>query len=328
MQGNKILSRYFFQSSLTILFIGSLLISVAHASTATKTERTAREWLGQMSHSYCEQNYRGVFTYESGENIESLRITHGVINGEEFERLEYLDGEKREVSRRGDGSNCIHSSHQLIHLSSNQDEADRQYSALESHYDISLAGKTRVAGREVVVVSVLAKDIWRFGHRLCFDEQTGLLLKAELLNSEQQVLERFQFVELNIGDSITVEDLRAGDGVYQAGHKNPKIPAQAATTSSPKVNWLPGGFILTVVDAGGEQSDMATFSDGLAVFSVFIEPVSIESSGVREQARKGAMVVYSQGLAIDGKPHQVTVVGEIPVKTAQQVAQSVTLATP
>jgi sigma-E factor negative regulatory protein RseB len=73
---------------------------------------------------------------------------------------------------------------------------------------------------------------------------------------------------------------------------------------------------------------MATFTDGLSVFSVFIESdiaADAFKSGIVGRAQRGATTAYSRDLLLSGNPHRVTVVGEIPAHTAEKIAQSIVL---
>ena len=64
------------------------------------------------------------------------------------------------------------------------------------------------------------------------------------------------------------------------------------------------------------------YTDGLAVFSVFVERGAEVASGTSagEQASQGATVAY---VTVRGGQNVVTVVGEIPIATAQLVANAV-----
>ncbi len=59
--------------------------------------------------------YSGVFVYQSGSRGETSRITHLIDGGNEFERLEVLDGSPREVMRRNDEVRCFFGRH--VHAS-------------------------------------------------------------------------------------------------------------------------------------------------------------------------------------------------------------------
>ena len=67
------------------------------------------------------------------------------------------------------------------------------------------------------------------------------------------------------------------------------------------------------------------FTDGLAAFSVFLEPNDLVNGqdGVQGWAQRGATMAYSRVMLLGGSPFRVTVVGEIPQKTAERIASSV-----
>jgi sigma-E factor negative regulatory protein RseB len=67
---------------------------------------------------------------------------------------------------------------------------------------------------------------------------------------------------------------------------------------------------------------MLMFTDGLATFSVFIEPATDTiPEGV---AQRGATLAMMTGLEFQEQLYRVTIVGEIPVITAQRIAQGIT----
>lgn len=296
-------------------------------------EASATVWLDRMSHSFRELSYRGIFSYQQGEQMESFRIVHTVFNGEEYERLEYLDGEPREIVRRGHSLNCMHPGHQLVRIYQQQQslkQSAAQPAAVTRYYQFAVVGDGRVAGREVVKIAVTPMDDHRFGYDLALDRDTGLLLRSSLLGARGEVLERFQFVEVDIGVEIPMVAFQAGEHSYHASHRKPLDAMSAGSLAENQgpwqVNWLPGGFTATMLNQQFGSTDMRTFTDGLTVFSVFLEVVEDVNDSAEGRAQKGATIAYSRALLLDNRPYRVTVVGEIPHTTAKKVAKSVTLA--
>lgn len=292
-------------------------------------ERSAAELLDRMSHSFRELTYRGVFTYQQGENMESFRIAHTVFNGEEYERLEYLDGEPREIIRRGHSLSCMHPGHQLIRIYQKQQSLNQGQPAVSRYYQFLITGDNRVAGRDVVEIAVTPRDDHRFGYVLALDNETGLLLRSSLIGTKGEMLERFQFVEISMDEEIPVAYFQSGENSYHAGHNKPldasADQSQLFSQARWDVNWLPGGFTATAAGHHVGAVDMRTYTDGLAVFSVFLEGVGDINESAEGRAQKGATMAYSRALLLDNHPYRVTVVGEIPHITAKKVAKSVTL---
>ena len=132
-------------------------------------------------------------------------MAHAVINGEEYERLEYMDGDTREIIRRGHNLDCIHPGHQLLrfyHQQHNLKHSRVSEKRIEQYYRFSVTGFGRTAGRQAVHLEIHPLDTHRFGYRLSLDKETGLLLRSELVGPNKKVLERFQFVDISIGDAM------------------------------------------------------------------------------------------------------------------------------
>lgn len=66
---------------------------------------------------------------------------------------------------------------------------------------------------------------------------------------------------------------------------------------------------------------MLMFTDGLATFSVFIDSAN---EGVPEGvAQRGATLAMMIGVEHNNQLYRITIVGEIPVVTAQRIAQGI-----
>ena len=87
------------------------------------------------------------------------------------------------------------------------------------------------------------------------------------------------------------------------------------------MQWVPSGFIDT--DSPVQAAGRRTYTDGLAVFSVFMEELGREIRPGEGVVRNGGTVSYTRGLELSGRPVLVTVIGEVPVNTARMVADSV-----
>ena len=87
------------------------------------------------------------------------------------------------------------------------------------------------------------------------------------------------------------------------------------------VGWVPRGF--TPTDSSAGISGRRTYTDGLAVFSVFLEDLEREIRPGEGLVRSGGMISYTRGMRLTSQPVLVTVIGEVPVNTARMVADSV-----
>jgi sigma-E factor negative regulatory protein RseB len=285
-----------------------------------------------------ELNYQGTISFQRGSLMESLRISHAVRDGEEFERLEYMDGDNREIIRRGDNLSYIYRGDQFIRFyqqNNNVQSKSLDQRDVSEYYQFKVSGNDRVAGRLVVNVEISPKDTHRFGYRLSLDKDTGLLMRTELLGLQGKLLERFQFVEVTIGKEIPEAYFIDAEHSYDTHHGEPELDSAQPFVISGKswrVGWLPGGFTSVVANfESAKADDMVTFTDGLSVFSVFIERepnAAVLNSMSEGIAHQGATTAFTKPLLLAGHPHRVTVVGEIPAQTAQKIAQSIVLLTP
>jgi len=297
---------------------------------------TAREWLDRGSHAFKELNYDGVFIYRQGEQINTLRVLHANINGIENEKLIHLDQELREIVRRGHEITCVHPGDQMVRLDHSIPSGlfakafGGSNEKIEQSYQLRVVmGQSRVAGRDVVEIFLKPKDNYRYGYRVWFDKETGLLLKSHLLNNVNQVLEGFQFTQVDVGGVIAPALLQpSSEGHIVAHHQVFPNESQEDTTSGHwGISWLPNGFVMAAQDIrrGSQvQLPMNTlmYTDGLSVFSVFIEGVT-DSPHDAATSFHGATVAVSRDVKIGKGVYMVTVVGEIPALTATKIADSV-----
>lgn len=285
-------------------------------------DREAREWIEKMSHSLRETNYRGIFTYEHGSHMESLSIDHRVKNGFEQEQLTRLDGEARKVVRKEHPLSCIHPGHRLVRLS---EQLKKDGCGLPSYYRLSISGDERVAGRDAIQLRVIPRDMYRYGYQLALDRQSALLLKSQVMGQNGQVLERFQFSDLDLLGEQPKDNTENFDGL--AEHHLLHSSQSNAEQDPWLIDWVPPGFMLAADTSITEQLASKTYTDGLAVFSVMVEPSDRRGANQdgEGRAQQGATVAYTRVINIGLKVFFVTVIGEVPVDTAKRVAASVGL---
>ena len=84
--------------------------------------------------------------------------------------------------------------------------------------------------------------------------------------------------------------------------------------------WVPNGFVLSDYSYSDEDGHMATYTDGLSVFSIFIGRVTDKPS--QAVVRNGATVSLLTSVPSDNQFVTITVVGEVPAVTAHRVTQS------
>ena len=175
---------------LTLLLSGWFVVP-AHADEA-------QDWLTRLGQAEQQQSFQGTFVYERNGSFSTHNIWHRVQDGKVRERLIQLDGSAQEVVRIDGHTQCV-SGNLMAGLGDTSNSAARALDPqkLKNWYDLAVIGKSRVAGRPAVIVSLTPRDQHRYGFELHLDQETGLPLKSLLLDDKGRLLERFQFTRLD-----------------------------------------------------------------------------------------------------------------------------------
>lgn len=279
-------------------------------------------WLARMAAAERGQSYQGTFVYERNGSFSSHGIWHRVeANGQVRERLLQLDGPAQEVLRIDGRPQCV-SGAPAEQLVAAAPLAMRPLAAaqLAGHYQLRHVGESRVAGRRAVVLLMLPRDRHRYGFELHLDRLTGLPLKSLLLSEQGQLLERLQFTQLDTLTPLGEQALSPSVACL------PIVATAAAPVATRRwhAGWLPAGFsLLATHERRDPDSGMVLswllFADGLARFSVFIDPLQGEAPAAA-RTQLGPTVVLSRPMPTAAGEFMVTVVGEIPPGTAERVA--------
>lgn len=302
-----------------------LLAPPAHADDG------ARDWLARIARAAATLNYDGVFVYQHGDQLESLRIVHKIDEGRVRERIETLTGAPREFVRRDNEVQCILPDEKTVLVeprhagnSGFPSVLSERLQDLEGNYTLVVGGEGRVGGRSARQIVIRPRDNFRYGYELWIDRDSGLLLRSDLLDTDGRLLERFMFVQMRVGVPIGAAALRpehAPEGY--AWHRTPNA-AINVVASAWVATRLPAGFRLSTqmlrsVSAGDHSVEQLVFTDGLATVSVFVEPRKGNSdTSLSGSNRMGA--VHAYGMRVDD--FQVTAVGEVPAETVALIGGS------
>lgn len=307
-----------------VLFPGLFFAGKAFAGEM----ESAQDLLARMAKASRELNYSGVFTYEHRGNLTSVKLVHEVRDGKIYERLLHMDGSQRDVVSRSDSLDCVRAGDMLLRGNAYRIN-DGSYSRLEDFYEFHIKGDDRIANREVSLVHIIPKDRYRYGYVVAIDKESGLLLQSVLMNHAGQPLERFQFVDISIGGSSSYLDMQIEEGDFAEINQTDCIQVNRKIETPQSmwdVNWLPPGFVLASHQSpGAEGQESLMYTDGLAVFSVFID--SVQGTVLPPvDAKLGATVAVLTKVDISGNQYAICVVGEVPRGTASQVAGAIRLA--
>lgn len=309
------------------MLLGILLLGAAVPGHA---ERDADAWVARALDAMRSLAYEGTLVYSHEDGIESLSIVHGLIDGREHERLRVLSGEPFEVVRDGETVVCVWPASRRTLVAQRPGDLlppkpPRRLEELPSTYSVVMEGEGRVAGRDTRILHIRAQDGYRYGYRMWLDERTGLMLRSDLLGADGRVVERLMFVTLQERDSVTAAEFEPSlDGVRYSAYGDPDGDAEPVDDPAWRVEDLPPGFRAIShrrqpMPPHGRAVLHSVFSDGLASVSVFVEPPGADAMPLDGLSRMGA--VHAFGLEVEG--NHVTVVGEVPAASVQQIAMSV-----
>ena len=308
----------------------AVLLGLALLPGPGSAQDDAESWLMRLNDASKQQSFDGTFVYRNGDWMESMRILQRVSDRGTRARLVALSGEAREVLRDDNRVTCILPDSGAVLVSKKRPgvvsysvfSPSREFGA---HYALALSEGERVAGRATRLLSVSPRDEFRYGYRLYLDESTGLALRSELIAPGGQALEQIAFTSIRLPAEIPDELLEPslqGQGFTWYTTDPPEQPGQASSFS---VGWLPPGFEMAdrqtdPAAAGRMPVEHLVYTDGLTTISVFIEDLKPGAEALDGPSSMGAMNAYGRML----ETFQVTVVGEVPGLTVENVARSVT----
>ncbi len=285
----------------------------------------AQDWLKRLGQAEQQQSYQGTFVYERNGSFSTHGIWHSVLDGNTRERLMQLDGATQEVVRSDGRTDCV-GGKTISGLGKVSVAAPRKFDAqkLINWYSVAKTGDSRVAGRPVEVITLTPRDQHRYGFELYLDSETGVTLKSLLLNDKGQLLERFQF--------ITFDPAAPSESQLKPTARCLPVVASNTSASAPKSSqvwhsdWLPPGFelVASAVTRDPQTKSEVTnllYDDGLTRFSVFLEPL-LGAAVPDSRLQLGPTVAVSRHLTSPNGDMMATVVGEIPMGTAERIALS------
>lgn len=309
------------------MLAASLLVTAGVAAGAAEpacqgVDVQAMQLMDKMSRSLRQVSYQGIVTLQRGDDMEMevMQVSHSVGEGVTSERLTELTGQGAQVERAAHALDCVHPGHRMLRIDS---LSDSERCGIAEVYSFSIAEGGRVAGRKAVRIRMEPRDMYRYGYILALDSETGLLLKSQITSHGHGTLETMQFAQLTYTDALPPGIDAAV--IHHAEHPEPGSAGRsAAVPHGWSVSWLPRGFVAT--DSPDGNVGRRSYTDGLAVFSIFLEELDRELLPGEGVVRHGGTTTYTRGMRLAGSPVLVTVIGDVPVNTARMVADSVSWA--
>ena len=318
--------RFWFARVVLTGVLGSLLT----AGSALAQVDAAAQVLQRIQEAARTLDYEGVFAYQQNGQMQSFRITHRFDGVNEDERLEVLDNAQREFFRHNDAVRCLIPDRKTVLI---EPKRQARFPALlmsdpvefSLYYDMRRSEDPgRVAGRSCVKLDIVPKDDLRPQFRLCADEKTGLLLKAQVLEASGRVSQQVAFTLVQIGQSID-------DSVFVPPWNTDDwkvINREHIAIDLDSLGWkytVPSGYKVSQqarrIFQDGREVDQIILTDGLASISIFIEPYQENLSQHHSAGPRHMGSVNLFGKRVEDS--WVMIVGEVPAVTIQIVADSI-----
>lgn len=308
----------------------SLLIGVAAlvslAANASAPSLSAEALLHEMTQAAKQLDYELSYILVRKKSIEPLRYRHALVADKTYTQTLYLSGPPREVIQRGNEVSYFEPGIDPFTIESKgivaplPDIFQTNIEKIAPIYNFVSLGKARETGLVCDVVRVAPKDGERYSYVVWIDEQSKLLVRADLLDRDGDPIEQYRALSLAV--SPHVADIMAQLAAVELPPVV-QLPAKPELKLQWQVTLLPTGFkristnrhrLLLTEDPVESQM----FSDGLFSFSVYL--ANQQPLFAREQfVRKGKRTLHSK---VVGNV-EITVVGDIPPAMAQKIADSV-----
>ena len=294
-----------------------------------------RAWLMRTHEAASTRNFQGTLVMSTPEGRSSSRVLHLIEAGEQYERVDWLDGAERSQLRHNETVHTLWPKSKVALVE--QREPRAVFPALLSGgerrvlqwYELRRAGVDRVAGHEADVVLLQARDGLRFSQRLWADRRSGLLLRSDILSPSGSALESVAFSEITIGARLKTDQVTRGLNKLQGYRviRSQMLPTRLAAEgwafNDTPAHAMPAGFrevhcarrsLDPTATQGSPVVLQTIFSDGLTHVSLFIEPFD----SARHQAEVSTAVGATQTLMARRAEYWVTAMGDVPVETLKK----------
>lgn len=275
-------------------------------------------------------SYSGILTVQSGDHVQSSKLSHFVTPNGEFELMENLNGQPYRWIRHNEKIQCVLPEKRLIVTESRQTSLvfpgvfsnTDGLTKLEQFYKIEELPAQRVAGRTARVLMLSPKDVYRHTYRLYVDKSQDFLLRSELISREGKLLEQVGFAEITFDPDPAARPalLEPVSGWRETNTKITSLDDDALPYVLPK-SLL--GFTKTDsfcrIKKNTSNVNQTVFSDGLSTVSVFVQKTNPGQTTPNIPIGQGAIMSRSE---IQGD-YRVTVLGEVPLVTLDYFLKSI-----
>lgn len=287
-------------------------------------------WLEKMQQATMHSNYEGILIIRQGDQMQTLRVRHGMNDDGMWESLDSQNGEARKIIRANGRVLTLFPERKLLTISRYSlsspmhPQVPRDRKKFRQYYRLQLAGQERIADQLARILDVNPVDQYRYGYRFWLAEDSGLLLKCDLKDTDGNIIEQLMYSSLKRLDQPPPQSHLEKRQDFQIINMDEK---RVDIVSSPiRVEQLPAGFELVqasrqpAIHGNGDVYHLV-YSDGMASVSIFMQKKKAGKDAMEGQSRMGAVNLMVRQLG----GYQLTVMGEVPMETIKVMARSASL---
>ncbi|MCK5728119.1 MAG: MucB/RseB C-terminal domain-containing protein [Methylococcales bacterium] len=289
---------------------------------------TGQQWIEKMQQSMKSLNYQGTVIFFKNNQLDSMKYSHAMNQGLEQEHLESLNSPMREIIRNTDVVSCLYKDNHRIeinHHPSNQSfilDLPPNLSQQKTDYQFTITEQAIIAKRDAQAILIKPNDYFRYARKIWIDKHHFLPLKTEVYSPSGIMLEQVMFTDLNIRAQLTLPnmDLKHAKTIEHIHQSR----LQDFKHANFKLNNIPSGFkeILFIQMKMHGSVDHLLLSDGFSSLSIYQE----------QHAETISMNIHSLGsmnsLVKKIGGYQFVLIGSVPIKTIQFIAQGIQLKKP
>ncbi|MFD1259586.1 MucB/RseB C-terminal domain-containing protein [Entomomonas asaccharolytica] len=311
-------------STVILLRLGAIVYFLLFSLSALAIQQDAvdaKTYLEHIIDAETSQSFKGVFSYNRPSyNVEIYIHQQVSEDGQVTQWVKKVDSNEGFLRLNGQVKCVTKGYKSRFRVNILQSITKSEIDNLLEDYTVTVSpADLMIGGRVAHELIFRAKEGDRYIYKLAFDKQTSFPLQFVFLDTNNNILESGQFSQFTPfpREDITATPLDDCVNVTYKELKDNKSPWI--------IGWKPKGFGLErAISKANSKDDHFVYSDGLVTFSVFIEPVTDPRMAEIER-HFGAMIVVSRKVTVkrDNKQYLITVVGEIPLSTAERIALSV-----
>ncbi len=307
------------------LVVFCLSLTTAYVNAA---EVNAQQIMQNMSQAMKTLEYQGTVAFFKNGRLDTMKYFHSCRNGQEQERLLSLNSPMREVIREAGKVRCVFKKTNATFIN-NRPVRDsfivdlpEDFVAIQNVYSFKALDEESVAMLPTYVILIEPKDQYRYKRKIWIDKVYYLPLKSEVYDLQGTTVEQVVFTDIQVNNEAIVD--KSGFNEKELGIVNQQAELLAIDKAGIVLQKIPSHYHIAFFeqmngDKKGKQVDHVFLSDGFSSVSVYVETKAKDTIA-------GLQVLGSvKSMTIIIGDFQVTVLGEVPAKAVQFIAQGIKL---